>query len=209
LFLLWLNNWETSVSWEYEDLPSVQKTLLINFIWLIVEDISFALAHRALHTPFLYKHIHKQHHSYTATISIAALYTHPIEHIFGNLVPLTIPGLIMGKHLHFVTHTFIMCRRLVASTIAHAGYNFPGEPSELFPFKAYSAYHDFHHGNNINSNLGGGTVLTDFVMGTNKEYFNHVYKKWEGQAESPSSKEGSTANSSSEDSPSRGKRKSD
>lgn len=201
-FVMWMNNWETTVTFEVEDLPSVPKTLLLNFIWIILEDITFALVHRALHTPFLYKHIHKVHHTYTSTIALAGLYSHPIEHIFGNLVPLTIPAFILGKQLHFVTYVFILCRRLIASTIAHSGYNFPSEPSEMFPFKAYSAYHDFHHGNNINSNLGGGTILTDFVMGTNKEYFNYVYKQME-RFPDITKPEGSTEGSSNENSPTR------
>lgn len=161
-------DYNSPITFLVEDLPSAPKVLLLNFVWVLLEDVTYATVHRMLHTPFLYKHVHKIHHSYTCTVSIAGLYCHPIEHICGNLIPLTLPIFILGKNLHFVTYVFILCRRIIGSTIAHAGYNFPGEPSELFPFKAFSAYHDFHHGNNINSNLGSGTVLTDFLMGTNK-----------------------------------------
>lgn len=143
-----------------------------------MEDVVYGSMHRMLHIPFLYKHIHKVHHTWTTAVSICALYCHPIEHVLGNMVPLTIPALILGKRLHFTTLVWITSRRVIGATIAHSGYNFPYEPAEMFPFKTFAAYHDFHHGNNINNNMGSGTILTDFVMGVNKDYFEHVYKQW-------------------------------
>ncbi|KAF8487732.1 hypothetical protein F5888DRAFT_1820559 [Russula emetica] len=39
----------------------------------------FSAAHQLLHTPLLYKHIHKLHHKYSAPFSLAAEYAHPLE----------------------------------------------------------------------------------------------------------------------------------
>ena len=50
---------------------------------------------RFLHHPRLYKHIHKKHHEWTAPIGIVALYSHPIEHVFSNLVPVAL-GMLLG-----------------------------------------------------------------------------------------------------------------
>lgn len=37
---------------------------------VVSEDVTHYFLHRALHTPFLYKHIHKVHHTYTAPFGI-------------------------------------------------------------------------------------------------------------------------------------------
>ncbi|KAF8491604.1 hypothetical protein F5888DRAFT_1864917 [Russula emetica] len=39
----------------------------------------FSAAHQLLHTPLLYKHIHKLHHKYSAPFGLAAEYAHPLE----------------------------------------------------------------------------------------------------------------------------------
>ncbi|KAF8500503.1 hypothetical protein F5888DRAFT_1881058 [Russula emetica] len=39
----------------------------------------FSTAHQLLHTPLLYKHIHKLHHKYSAPFGLAAEYAHPLE----------------------------------------------------------------------------------------------------------------------------------
>ena len=38
------------------------------------------------YSPFLYKHIHKVHHEYKSTFSLAGEYAHPLEMIFVNSV---------------------------------------------------------------------------------------------------------------------------
>lgn len=54
--------------------------------FMICEDFGFFWSHYILHSPFLYKHIHKIHHEYESPFSLAAEYSHPIEYVFGNLV---------------------------------------------------------------------------------------------------------------------------
>ncbi len=62
---------------------------------------------RFLHHPRLYKHIHKKHHEWTAPIGIVALYSHPIEHVFSNLVPVAL-GMVY-IFLFLMPNIILMC----------------------------------------------------------------------------------------------------
>lgn len=65
--------------WQAE-LPSFQRVLFDLAGCLIIEEFGFYYTHRLLHHPYLYKHIHKIHHEWTAPIGIVGIYAHPIEH---------------------------------------------------------------------------------------------------------------------------------
>jgi sterol desaturase/sphingolipid hydroxylase (fatty acid hydroxylase superfamily) len=129
-----------------------------------------------LHTPFLYKRVHKLHHTYTQAIGISAEYAHPLEFIIGNMLPLGIPCIILGKQMHYYTFIAIGTLRIIGTTLGHSGYDFPFEPSELLPCRATTRYHDYHHQGNINSNMGGGTIIMDFIFGLNDPYFDHLQR---------------------------------
>jgi sterol desaturase/sphingolipid hydroxylase (fatty acid hydroxylase superfamily) len=56
----------------------IQWILLQFFLMMLAEDIFFFTAHYALHQPFFYK-IHKIHHEYNISISLAGLHFHFLE----------------------------------------------------------------------------------------------------------------------------------
>ena len=87
------------------------------------------------HRPWFYKHIHKQHHEWTAPIGLTSIYAHPIEHIFCNILPPVVGPLILGSHI--ATSCLWFSLALVSTSIAHCGYHFPFLPSP--------EAHDFHH----------------------------------------------------------------
>lgn len=69
-----------------EEIPDT-KTLIWQFMFfLLMEDLFFYLGHSTLHRPQFYW-IHKRHHEFKTTVTIAAEYAHPLEHIFGNSFP--------------------------------------------------------------------------------------------------------------------------
>ena len=141
-----------------------------NYFVNFIEDIIFTFSHKLLHTPFLYKHIHKIHHKYTQPVGICAEYAHPLEFIFGNTLPFLIPMLILGTSHHQFTSVAVGCIRAVGTTYGHSGYNFPWDPFEMALFRTDTQYHDYHHKGNIDSNFGGGLYLTDFIFGYNRQY---------------------------------------
>ena len=140
---------------------------------MYVEDIGFSIAHRILHQPFLYKHVHKVHHTFTQTVSIAGSHTHPIEFLFGNMIPAALPVLMLGSRMHLVTGLAWSAVRVAESSNHHSGYNFPWIPWDLTPMRNTPAYHDYHHsGGDFTGNYSGQTTILDTIWGKNKKYYS-------------------------------------
>lgn len=98
-----LHDFRSGTSFSVEDLPT-SWTLLWQFYFIIFfEDLMFCLSHRLLHTRFLYKHVHKLHHTYTQPVGLCAEYAHPLEFVFGNVLPIVLPMTLLGKSLHQFT----------------------------------------------------------------------------------------------------------
>ena len=55
-----------------DGIPHVRIMFLQFVVCLLVTQVAFYWGHRMLHTPWLYKNVHKQHHMYIATRSFAA-----------------------------------------------------------------------------------------------------------------------------------------
>ena len=87
-------------SYTLEDLPTPWTLFWQNYFVNFLEDILFTLGHKLLHTPFLYKHVHKWHHKYTQPVGICAFYAHPIEIVIFNNLAFFIPMVLLGRSLH-------------------------------------------------------------------------------------------------------------
>ena len=109
-------------------------------------------------------------------MSICAEYAHPIEFVFGNVIPTTEGSMLLGKNMHYSLFIFMTSFKVTATTFGHSGYDFPIFPFELFPFKVSSPYHDFHHSNNV-GNYGGFLTIWDDLMGSNHDFFAHIEDK--------------------------------
>ncbi|KAJ5426201.1 hypothetical protein N7465_001271 [Penicillium sp. CMV-2018d] len=125
------------------------------FLSLLMREALFYYSHRILHIPSLYIRIHKKHHRFTAPIALAAQFAHPIEHIFANTLPITLPPQLLGSHI--VTFWVFLAYELVNTATVHSGYDF-------FCHKARA--HDLHH-EKFNLNYGSLGLL-DWVHGTNQ-----------------------------------------
>ena len=91
-----------------DPLPSIWTIFGIYVFCDFFNGAGFYIAHRSLHSKWIYAYIHKQHHEYSGTIGITAEYANPIEQILANLIP-TLGGVIL-----YGTHPIVFCVWLVS-----------------------------------------------------------------------------------------------
>uniref|UniRef100_A0A1L8DYC4 Putative c-4 sterol methyl oxidase n=1 Tax=Nyssomyia neivai TaxID=330878 RepID=A0A1L8DYC4_9DIPT len=150
------------------ELPTFHWVLLELAVCILIEELGFYYSHRFLHNKYLYKYIHKQHHEWTAPISVTAVYCHPLEHFFSNLLPPFLGVFIMGSHVATAWLWFFLA--ILSTLNAHSGYHLPFFPS--------SEAHDFHHLKFTNC-FGILGVLdrlhgTDTMFRNSKAYSRHI-----------------------------------
>ena len=95
-------------------------------------------AHRLFHLPWLYRHVHKQHHKYTAPFGLAAEYSDPVEIMLfglGTVVGPLICCFCLGE-MHLFTMFAWITLRLLQAIDSHCGYDFPYSLRHFFPLWA-------------------------------------------------------------------------
>ena len=157
-------------------IPGSTEIVLQIVFFMVVEDTAFYWIHRLMHTPWLYKRIHKKHHEFTTTIGIAAEYSHPLEHILCNLFPSGLGAAILGSKCHMITWYIWLIVRILETTDGHCGYEFSWSPFRLLPFSGSANYHNFHHSKNV-GNYSSFFTYWDSICQTNKHYWRYLSKK--------------------------------
>lgn len=165
-----VNNYDVQFSFAVEDLPDVKTVVFSIAFCMVCEDCAFHFTHRFLHWRLIYPYIHKIHHTYATTISIAAEYSHPLEYFFGAAIPASIGALILGKRMHYATYLIWGIIRVAESMDGHCGYEFSWSPYRLIPFSTSASYHDFHHSHNV-GNFSSMFSFWDTIFNTNKTFY--------------------------------------
>lgn len=136
-------------------LPSVPEIVRDFALSLLIREALFYYGHRLLHHRILYARIHKLHHRFTAPVALAAQYAHPIEHLCANILPITLPPMLLGSHI--LTFWIFLSYELINTALVHSGYDF---------LSGIAKMHDLHH---EKFNLNYGSIgLLDWFHGTNQ-----------------------------------------
>eukprot|EP00761_Pharyngomonas_kirbyi_P013137 gb/GECH01013164.1/.p1 GENE.gb/GECH01013164.1/~~gb/GECH01013164.1/.p1 ORF type:complete len:266 (+),score=40.31 gb/GECH01013164.1/:1-798(+) len=137
--------------------PTIAYHLIFS---IMTTEILFYTSHRLLHYGILYRYIHKQHHEFIAPMGLAAEYAHPVEFLFGNILPIFVGPLLCGAHI--LTTWFWNMLSIIVTVSHHGGYQLPWLIGGLDP-----EYHDLHHQRFI---VNYGTIgLLDKLLGTLKQ----------------------------------------
>jgi len=140
-------------SYDWHRLPTTDILARDVFVWLLVEEVCFFYVHKWLHeNKEMYAAVHKIHHTWTAPISLVAIYCHPFEHLVSNILPVMLGPMICGSHVAAVG-VFLFVGT-IHTLIVHSGYWFCDD----------NGMHDEHHAKfNVNFGVMG---LMDSIYGT-------------------------------------------
>jgi len=142
-----------------DPLPSFGKVFLNFMAAYYMNVVGFGLMHRLVHHGPLYRAIHRKHHQYVGSVSVAAEHAHPIEGVLANTIP-TLAGCVV-THAHPQVLFTWLALRMHETYEAHSGYSFYGSlPHKFgFTFAEAAAYHDAHH------SLNKGNFSNEFMDG--------------------------------------------
>jgi sterol desaturase/sphingolipid hydroxylase (fatty acid hydroxylase superfamily) len=143
---------------------------------MMVADTYNYWSHRLMHSPYFYKKSHKVHHEFVVSVSIAAEYFTPAEHLLSNCIQTGLGPMLLGFRCHIVTFYLWIAFQTIEPADAHSGYDFPWSPFRLLPFSGGADYHDFHHSHNV-GNFASYFTYWDTICGTNEHYWRYFEKK--------------------------------
>lgn len=120
--------------------------------------------------------MHKVHHHHIHTLFYSSVSTHPVEYLFGNVLPILYGPMILGRHIHIVTMLGWVAWRLGETQDGHSGYEFSWSPYRVLPYSVDEGYHVYHHSHNI-GNYAGRFHTWDTIFQTNSDYWKFLRER--------------------------------
>jgi sterol desaturase/sphingolipid hydroxylase (fatty acid hydroxylase superfamily) len=150
-----------------EHWPAEMSTIFWQLgVCIVVEDALFYWSHRLLHQPWFYSKIHKKHHEFKSLTgySIASEFTHPVESLVGNVLPVMAGPLLVKCNFNVLLAWIVL--RMFKTCDAHCGYNFKWSPFGIcWPLNP-ARCHDLHHESGFGVCFGSFFVFWDTICGT-------------------------------------------
>lgn len=137
--------------------PSLYQVAWQLVACIFIQDTVFYWSHRALHTKWLFRTVHRKHHDFRHVRGLAAEYAHPVE-LVTNLVSVMAGPILLA--VHPVTFVLWMAIRVWETVEAHSGY----------AFTALASRHAYHHLYAARGCLGSFFGIWDRLMGTDTHW---------------------------------------
>lgn len=173
---------EMGWSKEYQDVSQYGWAYLAFSVWLIytVHDIWHYIMHRALHeVPFLFRHVHRVHHTFRTPTAFAADAFHPLD----ALVNISfLPLIVFLFPVHSTVMQLYLVNVVVLNIVGHTGFEFlPRGMTKhwLFQWINSPTAHDIHH-SHVHCNYGLYTNVLDRCLGTFHPKTFEIYEKVTG-----------------------------
>ncbi|HMQ49505.1 MAG TPA: sterol desaturase family protein [Saprospiraceae bacterium] len=149
--------------------------LLLSFISMVlIHDTYFYWIHRAMHSKFLYRQLHRVHHQSHNPTPWAALSFHPSEALLEVAI---LPILTLVMPFHPIVLFAYTTWSLAWNIIGHLGYEiFPAYfvRHPFFQWFNTSTHHNMHH-KHFHCNYGLYFNFWDRLMGTNHPEYLHRF----------------------------------
>lgn len=169
----------TKVYYNLSNLPWWWLPLSI-VLMLIIHDTYFYWAHRAIHHPKLFKHIHSVHHKSSNPTPLASYSFHISESIIEGLIA---PILLLTLPLHPLSLLVFSSISFLFNVYGHLGYEIMPKwfrNSFLFVIFNTSTHHNMHH-SQFKGNYGLYFRFWDKMMKTeNPDYvkeYDHIQRR--------------------------------
>jgi lathosterol oxidase len=121
-------------------------------------DAGLYYSHRALHGRFLFRHIHRWHHKYTAPVIFTTTAVHPLEFLTFQFF-LMLPVFVVPSHV--AVYILVVAYTYFIGMIDHAGIRVRWK----LPLHSNNQFHDDHHVY-FHCNYAHHTMLFDWLHGT-------------------------------------------
>eukprot|EP00998_Keelungia_sp_KM082_P005736 NODE_2035_length_1153_cov_68.011696_g2018_i0.p1 GENE.NODE_2035_length_1153_cov_68.011696_g2018_i0~~NODE_2035_length_1153_cov_68.011696_g2018_i0.p1 ORF type:complete len:305 (-),score=36.29 NODE_2035_length_1153_cov_68.011696_g2018_i0:166-1080(-) len=148
------------------ELPSSASITWGLLALVVTDEVLFFYSHWALHQPGVYSRIHRVHHEFTSPIALVAAYSHPLEMLISNVLPLGLGAMFAGSHVFTLLMWSMFA--VVGTQFHHSGYRFPWTPW----FDHQPNFHDYHH-KYFYTNMGLMGWFDGF-HGTDKKWRQHL-----------------------------------